>query len=178
MRVLNLMLVGVLLVVVGLPLRRSRAATSPCLLADGAPARQGLHAVYLKDEHRLCLQDGRHTVWSSVASHGRKAGQKHFEGDERTPEGAYTLSPARASRRFGAFLALSYPNADDLRYAREHSKRPGGSIGIHGPQVWYAFLGSWQALVDHSDGCLVLDERGVAELAARVSAPLPIDILK
>jgi len=123
------------------------------------------------------LQDGPTTVWSAGASHGRNAGKKRFEGDGRTPEGAYTLTAARPSRQFGRFLAISYPNASDRQYARDHDKRPGGAVGIHGPQSWYAFLGRLQRVVDHSDGCIVLDRDAVGDLAAVVRKPMPLDIL-
>lgn len=60
-------------------------------------------------------------------------GPKLREGDERTPEGVYTVTSRVRSARFHRFLGLSYPNADDLRRARELGiTRPGGGIGIHG----------------------------------------------
>lgn len=152
------------------------AANDPCGRASQLLSRHGLHLVYLKEEHMLCLQDGTSTTWFSAASHGRKAGKKRFERDERTPEGAYTVSPARPSRRFGTFLPISYPSAQDVRHARAQGQQPGGAIGIHGPQDWYAFLGSWQAAIDHSDGCIVVDRQAIAELAARVRRPIPIDL--
>ena len=133
--------------------------------------------VYLKAEHQLCLLDAQGLVWERRASHGREPGKKRFEGDGRTPEGRYTLAAARVSQRFGLFMSISYPSAEDVRRARTEGKGAGGSIGIHGPQRWYAFLGRAQALIDHSDGCIVLDAEGIQELAALVKKPVPIEIL-
>lgn len=156
------------------PPRAGERARKACRRASD---RRGWHVVYVKSEHTLCLLQDEGVAWSASASHGRNPGKKRFEGDGRTPEGAYTLSPARKSKSFGTFLAISYPAPEDARSARAQGKHPGSSVGIHGPQSWYAFLGSWQAAVDHSDGCIVLDRAGISQLAARVTKPLPLDIV-
>jgi len=91
-------------------------------------------------------------VWQRSASHGREPGKKRFEGDGKTPEGQYTVAAARTSQRFGLFMPISYPNAEDIQRARTEGREAGGGVGIHGPQRWYAFLGRAQALLDHSDG--------------------------
>ncbi len=60
-------------------------------------------------------------------------GPKEREGDERTPEGVYTVTSKSKSDRFHRFLAVSYPNDDDRRRAKEKgTARLGGGIGIHG----------------------------------------------
>jgi murein L,D-transpeptidase YafK len=143
-------------------------------LSDGGGARR---LVYIKAEHQLCLLDARGVAWERRASHGREPGKKRFEGDGRTPEGQYTVAAARVSQRFGLFMPISYPSAEDVRRARAEGKDAGGNVGIHGPQRWYAFLGRAQALIDHSDGCIVLDAEGIEELAALVKKPVPIEIL-
>lgn len=132
---------------------------------------------YVKSKNVLCFVEGEQVVWSRQASHGSAEGMKRFEGDRRTPEGRYRISPARKSTRFVLFLPISYPNADDVKGARAVGRRAGSGVGIHGPQRWYAFLKEAQALVNHSDGCIVLDEQGIRELAARVTRPLAIEIL-
>jgi hypothetical protein len=143
-----------------------------------APAQASLpQLMYLKSEHALCLFERDGSVHQWPASHGRERGKKRFEGDERTPEGRYTVSRARTSERYGLFLPISYPNAEDTRAAQVAGKKPGGSVGIHGPQRWYAFLGRGQALIDHSDGCIVLDRDSIHALARRVTRPTPIQIL-
>jgi murein L,D-transpeptidase YafK len=87
------------------------------------------------------------------------------------------VSPARKSKRFVLFLPISYPNADDLKRARAAGRPAGSGVGIHGPQGWYAFLGQAQALANHSDGCIVLDEPGIRELAAHITRPVALEIL-
>ena len=56
------------------------------------------------------------------AAFGRGHGPKIREGDMRTPEGDYWLMPARVSDDWHYFLAIDYPNANDLVRAR------GGSV--------------------------------------------------
>lgn len=156
---------------------------SPSPLGDDACASlppastAGARVVYLKSEHRLCLFEPDGSVHSWPASHGREQGKKRFEGDGRTPEGRYMVSAARHSQRFGLFMPISYPNADDAHSARAAGRPPGGAVGIHGPQRWYRFLGRAQALIDHSDGCIVMDADSMQELARRVTKATPIEIL-
>jgi murein L,D-transpeptidase YafK len=145
------------------------------LLARSHPDKKA-HAFYLKSEQLLCLVQGGEVLWHHQASHGRTDGKKLHEGDNRTPEGRYALSPARKSKRFGLFLPISYPNAQDIEGARKLGKSAGGAVGIHGPQSWYAFLGNAQALINHSDGCIVLDEEGIREIADLVKRPIGIEI--
>lgn len=74
------------------------------------------------------------------------------------------------------FIPISYPNLNDIKSARAAGKRAGAGIGIHGPQRWYAFLGKTQALLNHSDGCIVLDAEGIRELMDLVTRPITIEI--
>lgn len=96
------------------------------------------------------------------------------EGDRRTPEGAFEVAPARTSSRFGRFMAISCPSAADREVARRFPRAPGSGIGIHGPQSWYAFLGVTHTLLNHSDGCIVLDGESMEALHASVVQPMPI----
>lgn len=141
------------------------------------PTQQGLRLAYVKSEHALCLIRPNRVVYAASASHGRAAGKKQFEGDRRTPQGRYVVLPARPSARFGVFLAVSYPNRDDILAAKHIGKAPGGAIGVHGPQRWYAFLGAVQSLLDHSDGCIVTDRRAIRQLAMSIAHPTTFDIL-
>ena len=59
-------------------------------------------------------------------------GHKRFEGDERTPEGRYTIDYGNPQSRFYLSLHISYPNAADRAYAAERGRSPGGDIFIHG----------------------------------------------
>lgn len=59
-------------------------------------------------------------------------GPKRFAGDHKTPEGVYVIDGKNASSGYHKALHVSYPNADDVAYARARGRSPGGSIMIHG----------------------------------------------
>ena len=63
-------------------------------------------------------------------------GHKQFEGDERTPEGDYTISGRNPGSRYHLSLRVSYPNAADREFAKAKGKSPGGDIFIHGQPNW------------------------------------------
>ncbi len=153
----------------------SRRARTVCDgLADGV---NGHGVVYSKSEHVLFVMRRGEIVFSAVASHGRGVGAKQCEGDQRTPEGTYRLSPARDSASFGRFMAVSYPNDEDRARSKGRGCEPGGGIGVHGPQRWYEWLGTAHALVNHSDGCIVLDNESMERLDKVITEPMPLTIL-
>jgi len=64
---------------------------------------------------------------SAPGSHGRGRGPKKIEGDKKTPEGTYVLSPARESKKFG-LCAMTKENGNHSKKNRCTSKSmPGGN---------------------------------------------------
>jgi len=171
-RASGLLLLTTLVLAVGV--RQVQAHEDPC---EGMRQGDEAHAVYDKESHRLCVFSPRGVEVSVRAAHGRAHGPKRFEGDERTPEGWYRLRPARASARFSSFLPISYPNAADREHARAARRAPGGAIGLHGPGASFAWLGPLVTAADVSDGCIVVDRRGLDAVRRAVTRPLPFLIL-
>lgn len=114
-------------------------------------------------------------------------GPKLEEGDERTPEGDYTISSRRSTERFHRFLGISYPNASDRARSRAaHVTRLGGAIGIHGVNDSRAALGRAWIRGAHAlgliqswgptDGCIALMNDDVEEVydAVRIGTPVRI----
>lgn len=106
-------------------------------------------------------------------------GPKEREGDERTPEGAYTISSRVKSDRFHRFLGVSYPNEADLKRAKEKGiKKVGFGIGIHGTtkklaplaRLWTRVAASTglAAVWGPTDGCIGVTNEDVEFLYARV----------
>lgn len=88
-------------------------------------------------------------------------GHKQFEGDERTPEGRYTIDWRNPESRYHLSLRISYPNAADRAHAARYGRSPGGNIFIHGqPNQWPAgrVPGDW------TDGCIALSNEQMEEL--------------
>jgi murein L,D-transpeptidase YafK len=88
-------------------------------------------------------------------------GHKRFEGDEKTPEGTYTISGRNPKSSYHLSLRISYPNAADRAYAKSKGKSPGGDIFIHGqPNAW---PGPTIAR-DWTDGCIALSNMEIEQL--------------
>jgi len=100
-------------------------------------------------------------------------GPKRFEGDERTPEGRYTIDYGNPNSAYRLSLHISYPNAADVAYARARGRSPGGLIFIHGQPN-----GSGSRLEgDWTDGCIALADGEIEELWSLVGDGTPIEIV-
>lgn len=101
------------------------------------------------------------------------AGHKRFEGDERTPEGLYTIDTRNPQSRFHLSLRISYPNRQDRAYAAQYGRSAGGDIFIHGQPTGYRgppLPGDW------TDGCIALTNAEIEELWRIVPDGTPIEI--
>ena len=67
-----------------------------------------------------------------VAFGANPKGQKLQEGDERSPEGKYTLDYKKEDSAFYKAIHISYPNELDRERAKKNGVNPGGAIMIHG----------------------------------------------
>jgi len=100
-------------------------------------------------------------------------GHKQFQGDERTPEGRYTIDYANPDSSYWLSLHISYPNDDDRAYAEELGRSPGGAIFIHGQPNWLP-LGRLPG--DWTDGCIALSNEEIELLWQTVPDGTPIEI--
>ena len=82
--------------------------------------------VYVKSENSLKVYSGKKLIKDFYAVHG-SMGRKKYEGDGKTPEGAYWLS----GRNYGSIayrsIRISYPSAGDKK-----AGRTGSDIMVHG----------------------------------------------
>jgi murein L,D-transpeptidase YafK len=103
---------------------------------------------------------------------GDPIGPKHFEGDERTPEGRYTIDYRNPRSAYHLSLHISYPNAADADYAARYGRSSGGEIFIHGTPNGYGERpeGDW------TDGCIALSDAEIENLWSLVPDGTPIEI--
>ncbi len=111
-------------------------------IAIGAPVYAQLHSVdrssvdlvvIYKGDRLLQLKSRGSVVRSyEVALGAQPVGHKLTEGDNRTPEGVYTLDWRNASSQFYRSIHISYPREDDQAAALRKGLSPGGLIMIHG----------------------------------------------
>ncbi len=97
-------------------------------------------------------------------------GHKAFEGDGRTPEGAYLINRKNPDSRFHLSLGISYPNSRDVAHARARGKRPGGEIFIHGTPDIFTTKADW------TWGCIAVTNDEIEEIYAMVPTGTPIYI--
>ncbi len=137
------------------------------VLAVPAAAAPVLQIVVHKARRELVLYENSQPVltFTNIKLGDAPTGHKQFEGDEKTPEGRYFISGRNAASRYFLSLRISYPNAADVAYARQHAKRPGGDIFIHGqPNRSPMERLAW----DWTDGCIALSNSEIEQLWKRV----------
>ena len=126
------------------------------------------------DRTLIAYQSGRPIrVYRSIRFGDAPMGHKRFEGDERTPEGIYTIDTRNPQSSYHLSLRVSYPNATDRAYAEARGRSPGGDIFIHGQPNGY---GGPALAYDWTDGCIALSNAEIEELWRLVPDGTPIEI--
>ena len=142
------------------------AGCAPPSQAAGACAAPDARIVVDTAAHRLALCERDREVASFSVRLGRGGVGKTTEGDHKTPRGTYPLGEPRKSERYGTFIPVGYPTAEERR--RGYT---GGDIGIHGPHRWVRWMGSLVNSFDLSDGCVGLaSDAEMARIAGWVRA--------
>lgn len=150
------------------------AASSSAARVDGAKADRVLID---KSERRLTLlKDGKPLRSYSVALGSAPKGAKHSEGDQRTPEGVYTIDFRNARSNYHLALRISYPNEADRMRALESGVDPGGQIMIHGLRNGQGWLGDRHLGDDWTDGCIAVTNAQIEEIWSLVELGTPVEI--
>lgn len=89
-------------------------------------------------------------------------GHKTQEGDGRTPEGGYRIDRRNPNSRFHLSLGISYPDVNDIAYAKAKGIDPGGDIFIHGTPS------RWAGIPDWTWGCIAVQNEEMDEIYAMV----------
>lgn len=129
-----------------------------------------------KAARRLTLLDAQGRVlrvYEHIQLGDEPVGPKHFEGDERTPEGRYTLDFGNPDSAYHLSLHITYPDSRDRAFAQAQGRRAGGQIFLHGQPNGMELrpTGDW------TDGCIALSNAEIEEIWARVGDGTPIDIV-
>ncbi|HEA51815.1 hypothetical protein LCGC14_2506030 [marine sediment metagenome] len=131
-----------------------------------------------KGQRRLYLMNGEKVIRSYRISLGdNPEGHKLFEGDERTPEGDYTLDWRNSGSDFYKSIHISYPSGNDREMAQNWGLDPGGSIMIHGlpngsGDMAFAYTG-----LDWTNGCIAVNNQEMDEIWQLVNDGTPIRIV-
>jgi murein L,D-transpeptidase YafK len=136
----------------------------PCLLVVGASASvkpmeipQGNRIVVEKSRHLMHVYHDKESIVTFRIALGRQpVGQKNCAGDNRTPEGIYTITEHKKDSAFYRALRISYPSAQDIARAKSKGCNPGGNIMIHGLKNGYGWAGRTHRTVDWTNGCIAI----------------------
>ncbi|WP_128892092.1 murein L,D-transpeptidase family protein [Erythrobacter sp. HKB08] len=148
---------------------RRLVALSLLVLAACAPVERAPLAgkadfvlVDKSDRTLTLMRDGKVLrEYTGIAFGDEPSGHKRFEGDERTPEGLYTIDTRNPDSAYYLSLRISYPNEQDRAYAEAQGRSPGGDIFIHGQpnnSPLSRLPGDW------TDGCIAVSNAEMDEL--------------
>lgn len=120
-------------------------------------------------------------------------GAKRVEGDNKTPEGIYTLDIKNDRSKFHLALHISYPNTKDILRAKLKGKNPGGDIMLHGLPNDFSEMKEWLASknldgmsdeqiraalpnYDWTNGCIAVTDAEIEEIFSLIDVPTKIVI--
>lgn len=106
-----------------------------------------------------------------VSLGNQPVGPKQFEGDGKTPEGAYYISHRNPKSQYHLSLGVSYPNPRQVDFARAAGKSPGGDIFIHGGPPRPVSKWDWTA------GCIAVTDEEMETVYAMVKPGTVIHIM-
>ena len=130
-----------------------------------------------KSESRLYLiREGEEFATFRVVFGSNPKGHKQQQGDERTPEGRYTLDYKNANSAYYKSIHISYPNTKDRENARKRGVDPGGHIMIHGQRNGYEGLSIFAQFFNWTNGCIALNNPDMDVVWKAVSPGTPNDI--
>ncbi len=151
-------------------------AAAGSIQADTSAPRADLVLVDKSERKMWLLSEGTRYREYDISLGDSPLGHKRQEGDEKTPEGHYTIDYRNPESKFHLSLHIDYPRSIDREYARSKGVSPGGNIFIHGlpngtSREPEAFKG-----VDWTDGCIAVNNQEIEEIWRLVADGTPIEI--
>lgn len=130
-----------------------------------------------KSMNKMTLLDSGKVVKEFYVVFGENPkGHKQQEGDEKTPEGTYTLDNKKEDSAFYRAMHVSYPNKQDKENAKKLGVSPGGFIMVHGQRNWLGWLAPITQRFNWTDGCIALKNSEMDDFLELVKVGTPIEI--
>jgi murein L,D-transpeptidase YafK len=130
-----------------------------------------------KSARRLTLWQGETALKTYRVSLGREpVAPKEFEGDQRTPEGLYTIDFHKPDSDYHLALHISYPDQRDIDRAAPHNRSAGSDIMIHGLRNGDGWIGAFHRQSDWTAGCIAVTDFEIEEIYRAVPDGTPIEI--
>ena len=128
--------------------------------------------VHKAERKMYLLHNGQVLESYDIALGFAPIGHKQFEGDGKTPEGAYVISHRNPKSEYHLSLGISYPNDADREFAALAEKPTGGDIFIHGHSYFRGKnKGDWTA------GCIAVTDREVEVIYSMIKPGTVIHLL-
>jgi murein L,D-transpeptidase YafK len=111
-----------------------------------------------------------------VSLGGNLIGPKEREGDNKTPEGVYTIDSRNKDSGYHLSLHISYPDESDRKRAKELGVSPGGDIMIRGIKNGFGWAGSLHTWLDWTKGCIAVTDKEIDEIDKLVANGTVVEI--
>ncbi len=141
-----------------------------------ANSQVDLLVVQKSQNKMMAYADGKLLKSYQVSFGDAPVGHKEFEGDEKTPEGVYTINAKNDKSGYHKNLGISYPNDQDIDHAKSLGVSPGGDIKIHGIRNGLGVINKFQRLINWTNGCIALTNSEIDELYSSVKIGTRIEI--
>lgn len=122
------------------------------------------------------MRDGKIIKQYHIAMGDLPKGHKLKEGDQRTPQGRYTLDYKKSDSAFYRSIHISYPNEEDKLRAKALGIRPGGMIMIHGQNPKSSMSPQEAQRYNWTNGCIAITNAEMDEVWQAVDEGTPIEI--
>jgi murein L,D-transpeptidase YafK len=133
--------------------------------------------VIVKSERTMTLlRRGKALKTYKVALGHQPLGPKTQLGDNKTPEGVYTIDSRNPGSHYHLALHISYPSPADRERARKQRVDPGGAIMIHGLPQGYSWLGPLHRQSDWTLGCVAVTDAEIEEIWGLVPLGTVVEI--
>ncbi|HSP45313.1 MAG TPA: L,D-transpeptidase family protein [Chthoniobacterales bacterium] len=131
-----------------------------------------------KSARRLTLlRNGAALKTYRVALGRAPAGAKEHEGDQRTPEGLYSIDFHKPDSDYHLALHVSYPEQRDVDRAAAQGLPAGSDIMIHGLPNGRGWVGRFHRRTDWTAGCIAVTDFEIEEIYRAVADGTPIELL-
>jgi murein L,D-transpeptidase YafK len=125
--------------------------------ADLVVVKKSIKKLYLLSDTKIIKE-------FDIALGANPKGDKEKEGDERTPEGNYTLDYKKSDSSFYKAIHISYPDKNDRKEAKKLGVDPGGFIMIHGQKNHFGWLSFITQKFNWTQGCIALSNDDIDEV--------------
>jgi len=147
---------------------------SPVFAADAPTADKVLIE---KKARRLTLFSNGQPIKAYKVALGRNpVGPKEKEGDNKTPEGIYSIDARNTKSRYRLSLHIYYPTSQDVQRAKQQGVSPGGNIMIHGLMSGLGWVGGLHRSLDWTKGCIAVTNNEIDEIGRLVPNGTSVEI--